>query len=82
MPFAASGRAAPHNDLRGEQAMFGRFGRAGGIRKALIASAGMMAWRWWKNRQALNREPRAGQAGPDVRRTYDTGQTNLSGESY
>jgi hypothetical protein len=61
---------------------FGRLGRGGSLRKALIAGAGMMAWRWWKNRQVLDREPRVGQVGPDVRRTYDAGKTNLSGESY
>ena len=61
---------------------FGRLGRGGSLRNALMAGAGMMAWRWWKNRQALNREPRPGQVGPDVRRTYDADQTNLSGESY
>ena len=61
---------------------FGRLGRGGSLRNALIASAGMMAWRWWKNRQALDRQPRARQAGPDVRGTYDSGETNLSGKSY
>jgi hypothetical protein len=60
---------------------FGRLGRGGSLRKALIAGAGMMAWRWWKNRQALDREPRVGRVGPDVR-TYDRGETNPSGESY
>ena len=61
---------------------FGRLGRGGSLRNALIASAGMMAWRWWKNRQTLDRQPRAGQAGPAVRGTYDSGETNPSGKSY
>jgi hypothetical protein len=68
--------------MEGDMFGFGRLGRGGSLRNALIASAGMMAWRWWKNRQALDRQPRAGQAGPDVRGTYDRGETNLSGKSY
>ena len=57
------------------------FGRSagGGLRRALIAGAGMMAWRWWKNRQAAERNRGVGQAGQDLRRNYDTGETNSSG---
>ena len=67
-----------------ERAMFGfgRLGRGGSLRKALIASAGMMAWRWWKNRQAAERNRGVGQAGPDLRRNYDTGETDSSSGTY
>jgi hypothetical protein len=27
------------------------------VRNALIAGAGMLAWKWWRNRQAPNRAP-------------------------
>jgi hypothetical protein len=61
-----------------------RFGRSagGGLRRALIAGAGMMAWRWWKNRQAAERNRGVGQGDPDLRRTYDADRSDPSGGSY
>jgi hypothetical protein len=29
----------------------------GRLRNALIAGAGMLAWRWWKNRQGAGQSP-------------------------
>ena len=51
---------------------FGRLGRGGGLRKALMAGAGLMAWRWWKNRQA-NRDRTIADAPRELNHTYDTG---------
>ena len=50
--------------------------RFGGFRRfALLGSAGVMAWRWWKNRQeARDRVP----LERDPRQSYDTGQTSQS----
>ena len=53
---------------------FGRLGRGGGLRKALMAGAGMMAWRWWKNRQA-NRDAGSERMARPLHHTYDTGPT-------
>ena len=58
-----------------------RGGLGGGLRNALITGAGMMAWRWWKNRQET-RQRTPGPIGPDRRRTYDTGPTDPSGGSF
>ena len=60
---------------------FGRLGRGGSLRNALIASAGMMAWRWWKNRQAV-RQNNPDPIGRDPRQSYDTGQTGQGGGSF
>ncbi len=53
----------------------------GGLRSALITGAGMMAWRWWRNRQA-SRQNNPGPIGRDPRQSYDTGQTGQSGGSF
>jgi hypothetical protein len=57
---------------------FGRLGRGGGLRRALMAGAGMMAWRWWKNREA-NRDRAGEPVRREPRQTYDTGRTNPGG---
>ena len=71
--------------------MFGfrGFGRArhrgglagGGLRSALLTGAGMLAWRWWKNRQAA-RQNNPDPIGRDPRQSYDTGQTSQGGGSF
>jgi hypothetical protein len=52
----------------------------GGMRAALLSGAGMMAWRWWRNRQAGRNNP--GPMERDPRQSYDTGQTTQSGGSF
>ena len=54
--------------------------RIGGFRRfALLGSVGMMAWRWWKERQeARNRLP----LERDPRQSYDTGQSGQSSGSF
>ena len=56
-----------------------RGGLGGGLRSALITGAGMMAWRWWKNRQA-NRERNPYPVDRDSRQSYERGRTNLGGD--
>ena len=51
------------------------------LRNALLAGAGMLAWRWWKNRQAA-RQNNPGPIGRDPRQSYDTGQSNQGGGSF
>jgi hypothetical protein len=43
------------------------------IRGAAIAGLGMLAWRWWRNRQAT------GQPGINPSRPFDTPDTPSSG---
>ena len=45
-----------------------------GLRGTLLTAAGMMAWRWWQNRQAARRID-SGPISRDPRQSYDTGQT-------
>jgi hypothetical protein len=51
--------------------------RLGGFRRfALLGSAGMVAWRWWKNRQANRVAARRVPIERDVRQSYDTGHAS------
>jgi hypothetical protein len=43
------------------------------VRNAMIAGAGMLAWRWWRNRQA------SGQTNPTQDRTFSDTQTRSAG---
>lgn len=45
----------------------------GGLRNMVLSGLGIMAYRWWKNRQAARRND-PGPIGRDPRQSYDTGQ--------
>jgi hypothetical protein len=54
--------------------------RLGGFKRfAVLGSAGMMAWRWWKDRRE-RRNPVPLERDP--RQSYDTGQASQSAGSF